>query len=80
MNILVVGINDNGSMLSSVVSSSSSDAVRVELMECMGIEALTLEEFNGALKEIGFIVCPKYSAYEDTVSIPINMASDDTIF
>jgi len=80
MKILVVGINSNGSMLSSVVNGSSIEAVRLELIECMGIEAITIEDFNAALNDIGFVVCPKYSDYEDMVSIPINLASDSNEF
>lgn len=82
---IIKGINNDNTCLCAIVEVTTMEAARLELMECMGIEARTYTDYVKALQLIGFNVLTNIDDIKtiktcEFIEVPINMNTDDELF
>lgn len=81
MYIKVIGVTADNKQYTAIVEGDSAEAVRDELIYCMGINASNERTFINELLDIGFMVITKIPGADldgfPVVTIPINLNDND---
>lgn len=80
MRVLVIGQGLDDDEFKAIVDATSTDMVRRELIECMGMRAHTTSQYIEQLQEIGFVVYEYDGVYDGVVSVPINLSTRQELF
>lgn len=77
----VKGVKEDDSYYVAIVEGQA-DQVQEELIQCMGIHADSIEEYEEELMMIGFDIIKGYKDADalPLVSIPINLLNNETLF